>query len=545
MSSRDHHRKKLWGLLAMLSLLALALAGCPGDGKEDEDEPEEPGATATPAVTPSTATLFTRVEIATFTPDQLTALRQGIALMQQRPNTNPTSWIYQANIHAVPEAGSNCPASTDPVQPAWDTCQHGSFFFLAWHRMYLYYFERILRAAVQEATGDPSYPFALPYWDYSTHQLPDSFRTPTDASNTLFVAQRRALCNSPGAGQECVSAAQGSSDQAMTLIPFCNCPDGQASCDGCTPGLFPDETFGGELTPQPEHFLGQFGELESQPHNIIHVRVGGPAGWMTDPSCAARDPIFWLHHANIDRLWQVWLNQNAGRANPLGSTGWTTQTFTFFDADGSQVQMTGCEILNTISQLDYQYQGLPVENVQLCPQAAEPSATPAVTPMGEAQPPAAPAQVLAASAPSGFTLGRDAVKVAVPIKANLRERVTALSAAAKPEQLRLVVEGLSLVDHGGVFEVYLNLPAGQKPDPASPSFIGHLALFGHPGHGEEASRSFDVTDEIRELKQRGEWKDQAELTFVLSGRDEPQAAAAAAPTQFIRFKKVSLITRQR
>ena len=24
---------------------------------------------------------------------------------------------------------------------------------------------------------------------------------------------------------------------------------------------------------------------------------------------AGLDPLFWLHHANIDRLWEVWLNQ--------------------------------------------------------------------------------------------------------------------------------------------------------------------------------------------------------------------------------------------
>ncbi|MGH7262080.1 MAG: tyrosinase family protein [Nitrospiraceae bacterium] len=42
-------------------------------------------------------------------------------------------------------------------QTAWNTCQHGSYFFLSWHRMYLYYFERILR----EASRDPN--FALPY----------------------------------------------------------------------------------------------------------------------------------------------------------------------------------------------------------------------------------------------------------------------------------------------------------------------------------------------------------------------------------------------
>lgn len=37
---------------------------------------------------------------------------------------------------------------------------------------------------------------------------------------------------------------------------------------------------------------------------------------MGDPVTAALDPIFWLHHANIDRLWEVWLGDNAEHVNP-------------------------------------------------------------------------------------------------------------------------------------------------------------------------------------------------------------------------------------
>jgi hypothetical protein len=542
MPSRVKHRRQSWkgaALIILIGLMPLALTGC--------GQPEEPDDTATTA-TPTTSTdqpttdpqttIYTRREIATFTPAETDALRKGIALMQQRPSSDPTSWLYQANIHGVPGQGANCPANTDPEQEAWATCQHGSYFFLAWHRMYLYYFERILRDAVQEAAGDPNLQFALPYWDYSTRQLPDTFRAPTDPSNTLFVAQRRTLCNSPQAGQECVSETQGSSTQALTLIPYCNCPDGQATCDGCTPGLTPDETFGGEFTPQPEHFLGQFGELESQPHNVIHNRVGGFSGWMSDADCAARDPIFWLHHANIDRLWQVWLNQG-GRLDPLGSTAWTTQKFVFFDENKTKIEMTGCQVLNMATQLGYQYDGVPVNNVQLCNQQTPPAPGPEAVPA----PPAA-AQELAATPERAVTLGSAPVKVSVPIPAGSRQRMGGLAEAGQPEKLRLVIEGLELVDHGGVYDVYMNLPQGQKPDPKGPHFVGHLALFGHAGHGQESSRSFDITDDLRRIQQRGAWDGQINLTFVLSDGDTPGTGAEAAPAQLIRFRQVSIITRQ-
>jgi tyrosinase len=55
-----------------------------------------------------------------------------------------------------------------------------------------------------------------------------------------------------------------------------------------------------------------YGAIESDPHNFVHVMVGGdtppnPTGWMFDPAFAALDPIFWVHHCNIDRLWAAWL----------------------------------------------------------------------------------------------------------------------------------------------------------------------------------------------------------------------------------------------
>ena len=136
----------------------------------------------------------------------------------------------------------------------------------------------------------------------------------------------------------------------MSLIPFCSCDGG--TCEGCQTGISSDESFGGGFTAAPVHSGSDPGELELQPHGVVHNAVGGPTGWMSYFTCAARDPVFWMHHANIDRLWQVWLNQGGGRTNPLANEEWKTQVFTFFDETGTAVTMTGCQILNTVTQLD-------------------------------------------------------------------------------------------------------------------------------------------------------------------------------------------------
>jgi tyrosinase len=52
---------------------------------------------------------------------------------------------------------------------------------------------------------------------------------------------------------------------------------------------------------------------EAQMHNRVHVWVGGAFGDPKDEILgtmsgitAPNDPVFWLHHANIDRLWVEW-----------------------------------------------------------------------------------------------------------------------------------------------------------------------------------------------------------------------------------------------
>src|SRR5438552_1306267 len=98
-------------------------------------------ATAVPAT--AAAAVVVRRDVYSLTPAQLKVLAKGVKAMKKKPSTDPTSWAYQAAIHG---------SDTTPAGTLWNSCQHGSYFFLSWHRMYLYYFERILRKASGDAT---------------------------------------------------------------------------------------------------------------------------------------------------------------------------------------------------------------------------------------------------------------------------------------------------------------------------------------------------------------------------------------------------------
>jgi hypothetical protein len=277
---------------------------------------------------------------------EISSLRHGIQVMQSRPGTDPTSWTFQTNIHGTYDQPSN-----QQQAQAWNLCQHGSFFFFSWHRMYLYYFERILRAA----SGDPN--LTLPYWNYTDdtnvgdpdrRQLPLPFRQPavecvtptTPGCNPLFVSERAGPIND-GTGYLPPSSVDTS---AAFMYTNFDAPAGSGFA-----------SFGGGVVPQPVHFNMDWGALETTPHNVVHTDIGGFVGWMTDPNRSARDPIFFLHHANIDRLWKRWLALGGGRQDPLSDQVWMTTSFTFYDENGNQKQLSGKDILDTVSQLNYCY----------------------------------------------------------------------------------------------------------------------------------------------------------------------------------------------
>jgi hypothetical protein len=230
---------------------------------------------------------------------ELTAYKAGVAAMKARPLNDPTSWGYQAAIHGT---------FSTPVQTAWNTCQHNTTFFMSWHRMYLCFFERILR----KASGNAN--FGLPYWNYSdaadasARFLPSAFRSPANATNPLYDSTRSASLNN-GSGQLSASTVNLAS-----------------------------------IIPGPVGFYPFSSSINGTPHGAVHVSVGGDMGAF---ETAGIDPIFWLHHCNIDRLWNKWLSGGGGRSNPAAAdTAWHNTNFTFFDEDGNQVQMKGADIVD-------------------------------------------------------------------------------------------------------------------------------------------------------------------------------------------------------
>jgi tyrosinase len=122
--------------------------------------------------------------------------------------------------------------------------------FLPWHRQYLFEMENVLRKKQPGVT--------IPYWDYANdHARPDWVWQPSGV-----------VRNTPG-------AAGGTLPTQSTI----------------------------DTIMQNSAYYSFSQALEFGAHNQVHNWCNGT---ITTPSTASNDPIFFLLHANVDRIWDMW-----------------------------------------------------------------------------------------------------------------------------------------------------------------------------------------------------------------------------------------------
>lgn len=397
----------------------------------------------------------------------------AVKRMKEREEDHPTSWVYQASIHGTPPG--------TPPKPDWNECQHGTWYFLPWHRMFLWYFERIVRAAVVE-TGGPA-DWALPYWNYGAGgeraTLPPAFRNPKLANgddNPLYQAQRTEGLNS---GDLAIPAEVGEPTDAL----------------GC-PGFVGKAEFGGMRTG-PNHFAKQGrGELEETPHNVVHGFIGGLMG---DPDTAALDPIFWLHHANIDRIWSEWIAMPGRNHLDPSDAAWLREEWAFFDEQGAQGKLRSEQVLATIPDLGYTYDTEPAP-------PAPPAARPAPPPAAEAAVKPPERQLIGATQEAVSLTGEP---VTVPIAID-----DGAGPLDPPVRAYLNVEEIVGERNPGIaYAVYVGLNADRPIEAQRAKRVGNLAFFGIERAREPVAdevphalaSSYEITSIARELQERGEW----------------------------------------
>jgi len=473
---------------------------------------------------------FTRIPASQFVKDpaKVKALQDAVTAMKSRSTANPmsadfrTSWAYWSATHGYLGTGKHAATTaanfktvvapqrcagavpknvclhyynhvTDSVVPndgftddIWGTCQHSprgsiNMQFLPWHRMYLIFFERILR----KASGDPQ--FALPYWDYynelgpkhgvavpalvrgtSTGSLYDEFRTPGLNTNATSIDPKLA-----------------SAEQAFKAPSFTSFSQ----------------------------------QLEQQPHGLMHCGTGFncAAPDMGIVPVAGLDPVFYMHHANIDRLWQCWMLQKAkgqpitlqwAKDNLGQPDSWFNQTWQFVDENGKEVTMAVKDLFAP-GVVDYTY-----ANFNDCGQGPPPVAefAAAETAIAAAPAPPPPSALTAPAAPAavGKPTRLHGRVMSVHPQRQTAKLLSATAMAMPPGaefpsgRTLLILDDVTFEAPPGVtYDVYI----APRKTPSRRAYVATLNLFGvfdEHDHAAAAKPGFDhlfwdITNQLARL----------------------------------------------
>jgi len=267
--------------------------------------------------------------------------------MQGFSSGNPQSYYDIAGIHGLPYRGWNGETAGPNVNRNSGYCTHGSTLFPTWHRPYLALIEQeIFRNAevivqnTKHATAKAEFTKALqqlrlPYYDWARDgtmvkeltqanrvygRLPDG-RTNVSKKNYLASYSfkpntynvdfpppwnsRPTTTRDPNASA--IMGNQGSSlrQQVYQLLSSNN----------------QWQTFSNRVATNQDNP----GSIEGI-HDGPHYWIGGDNGQMRSVGVSSFDPIFWLHHCNIDRIFAIWqaINPNTyvtGQVNGGGTYG--------------------------------------------------------------------------------------------------------------------------------------------------------------------------------------------------------------------------------
>lgn len=294
---------------------------------------------------------------------KLATFHGAVKEMMDRSSSNPADpkgWLANAEPHRNFCAG---------LGAAGDQQIHYCYWFLPWHRAYLSVTEKKLR----EISGDST--LTIPYWNWTTsRRIPPAYLDRTSAlSRARRFTENRALEDDEVGYIRGDPRLQALGVAALAATRFVARP----STDGVAMAREAATSLGG--VPRP-NAAGIFAMtlFERTPHGPVHVYVGGMSpdgmtgGDMTDFATAARDPLFFAHHGNLDRLWEIWRSVPANRATEPVDPEFTDRRFVFPWLDGSAIEIPVRDTLDTGS-LGYSYDSLAV--VSLAAGAATPESS--------------------------------------------------------------------------------------------------------------------------------------------------------------------------
>ncbi|MCO5562810.1 hypothetical protein L7F22_016442 [Adiantum nelumboides] len=401
-------------------------------------------------------------------------LERAYAAMRALPTGDPRSYDQQANIHcAYCSACYQMGGISTPLQV------HGSWLFFAFHRWYIYFHERILAKLIDDDT------FYLPFWNYDN---PDGMTVPYSyvQSSELRDDNREPACLPPATVFTDFyyynATLRSQFDQIQANLATIH---RQIVTGPDTPYRFYGQPYRAGDGPQPG-----YGTVETQPHNSLHGWTGNQAMLLAKDMgalyAAARDPIFYIHHVNIDRLWEVW--RGFGRED-IDDPDYLDSEFVFYDENAQLVKVKVRDSYDTV-KLGYEYEW--VENPWL------------------------ELNLSTLSNGSLANMSSEGVSVCAlgePILETCSLLVSRNLSSANGGQETLVFEGIEgNVTNPSMFSVYMNLPEAHiHTMPNCVEYVGRFSAMAQPVQAQvqgtdvmKTSARFGIGQNIKDLKMEGE-----------------------------------------
>jgi tyrosinase len=461
------------------------------------------GSAALPLAPARAAAKYTRYSVAS--PEgqkMLASYAKGVEAMLKLPADHPQNWFRNSFIHLM-------------------DCPHGNWWFYVWHRGYLGFFERSIRLL----SGDDNFALPYWDWTELPQipaGMFDGPLTPTDKAfqaytgnlavftsfikptlttywNSLSPAQLTQLSvrgyksfdevwNDVTGFSPSVDAGISGNEAFATTCGARHLSRDNPKLDDKTAynvsafvvmaGLLPTDfyntdnylSFASTKTPshnaQPDGST-KFSTLEGLPHNKVHNYIGGvgpldpgPYGNMTN-FLSPIDPIFFLHHSNMDRLWDVWTRKQKRLNLPYLPTGDDLKTLSdepfLFYADGKGGYVGPSKAGDYLSTDVFEY--------DYAPGFGEDIVKPAATPAPQARAPIFEGAVTA-------NVGSVAIPGAA-IQSHLAD------AQPRPLMAQITLPRPGALSTARDFDVLVNAPAGVAQVAAdSPYYAGTISFFG-------------------------------------------------------------------
>lgn len=328
---------------AVVRMLAGGAAAIPALGFGGAAAQEATPVVATPVASPVAGGVRVRRNARALTTAEKRAFTGAVVALKATPSPWDASLSTYDQFVVWHRDAFHCDVMSAHMGPA----------FFPWHRQYLLLFEEQLRAV------DPT--VTIPYWDWTVDDGPDSYLwqddflggdgdpdqsyavtsgpfnkdawevSVFDATDDMLLPH---LIRNLGVGElapDLPTAEQVEAGLALTTydvapwsemsdptVSFRNYFEGwrdcvPTSCATAGPGDFPDCPGSHDMHNRVHLWVS--GEMIFA-HEGGHQEDPGPFGTMAMDS-SPNDPVFFLHHANIDRLWNEWMKRHGRVYEPV------------------------------------------------------------------------------------------------------------------------------------------------------------------------------------------------------------------------------------